>query len=257
MTVQQQLLPISILILAHQGDERLVACLESVQWANEILVFDYGVGDEWWKKHTELRFTRIKNAYQPITDFAHERNKALTYAQSEWVLFLDSDEFLGRTAAAELTDAVSTNDIEGFLLKRQDIFHTHPLQYGEVGDMWLLRLAKKDSLRFKRSVHEIGEVTGEISSSSVIIYHQAHHSLTEFITDVSRYAQLEAQARYVQNKTVSLLELIFYPSAKFIWNYFAKSGWKDGWRGLSYAICMSLHSFWVRIFLWELHHDKT
>ena len=119
-------------------------------------------------------------------------------------------------------------------------------------------MGKKNIINWQRPVHECLEKKTIIFKSKIIIKHFAHSSIYEFLNTIKNYAWLEANYRLKkQKRMISLpktvyLELIFYPVGKFILNYFIKLGLLDGWRGLAYAVIMSLHSLFVRIFLYEL-----
>ena len=77
------------------------------------------------------------------------------------------------------------------------------------------------------------------------------------MTSIINYAEIEAKYRIKLNYKLNLLSLITFPVGKFINNFLLKRGFLDGWRGLSYALMMSLHSFCVRIFQYELRYQKN
>ncbi len=224
-------LPITVIILAKKDDSGLDRAQKSVMFAAEVLVI-------------------TKPA--PITDFSMVRNEAISQASQPWVLFLDSDEAVAPESVAEISRLIKQDHCAGIEVLRRDIFHQRPLYYGEAGMMTLLRLGKRDQLHFSRPVHEVATVSGEVCTSNILIYHHAHPDINQFFDKNRYYAQLAAQDLAQRGQSFSLLKLIFYPPLKFSWNFFFKLGFLDGWRGFVYALMMSLHSCWVRVFQYEL-----
>jgi hypothetical protein len=102
-------------------------------------------------------------------------------------------------------------------------------------------------------VHELAQVEGQVSFSNITLLHYAHRNIAEFFSDVTGYAKLAAEYQN-DSKLPSILltvKTIVFPLGKFIQNYFLKLGFLDGWRGLTYATLMSLHSLSVRVMSYE------
>jgi hypothetical protein len=57
-----------------------------------------------------------------ITDFASARNKELDGADSEWVLFVDSDEKITASLKAEVLEAIESKEYVAYYIKRLDTF---------------------------------------------------------------------------------------------------------------------------------------
>ncbi|MBU0579071.1 glycosyltransferase family 2 protein [Patescibacteria group bacterium] len=226
---------LSIIIITRPNDPLLAKAKKSAQFANEVLVI---------KKKS-------------IADFALTRNQALKMAKHEWVLFLDSDEVISPTSVNEIKKIIAENKLDGVYINRQDIFYDKPLKFGESGAIKLLRMGKKSKITWHRPIHEVAKISGVVGKSNIKILHYAHLSLKEFCDSITNYAEREANFRYQQDQSFYLLQLVFYPWGKFIFNYIIRLGFLDGWRGLCYAIIMSLHSLAVRVFQYELEHAKS
>ncbi|MBT4124520.1 MAG: hypothetical protein HOE40_03755, partial [Candidatus Pacebacteria bacterium] len=142
---------------------------------------------------------------------------------------------------------------DGFFVQRNDVFYNKVLKFGETGGAQFLRMIRKEKAQYLRPIHESAEVPGITEHSTIQLNHYAHQDITEFIKDITHYSSLEAE--YQKDSDLSELQLgvktIVYPKAKFLHNYFIKLGFLDGWRGLVYAIAMSLHSLMVRVFSYE------
>ncbi|MBU0576851.1 glycosyltransferase family 2 protein [Patescibacteria group bacterium] len=226
---------LSIIIITRPDAPTLAQAKKSAQFANEVLVI---------KKES-------------ISDFAFVRNQALKKAKYEWVLFLDSDEIITAESVSEIRRIIVENKLDGVYINRQDVFYDKPLKFGEAGSTVLLRMGKKTKMKWQRPVHEIANIRGEVGKSNIKILHYAHSSLQAFCNSITNYAQLETNFRNQSNQSFYLCQLLFYPWGKFIYNYVIKLGFLDGWRGLSYAVMMSLHSLAVRVLQYELKHEKS
>jgi glycosyltransferase involved in cell wall biosynthesis len=229
-------LPLSVIILTSGKDEFLQKAKNSAAQAMEVLVYDL--------------------SEKVVTDFAQVRNQALQQAQYNWVFFLDSDEVITQQSWTEIEEIINHDQSVLVKVKRQDLFLGKELKFGEVGNMSLVRMGKKKDVIWQRPVHEVLESKGgknipEIESS-IEIRHQAHQSLSHFMDKVGKYARIEAEYRVEHGQAFKASKMIIWPLGKFIYNYLFKLGFLDGWRGLIYAVMMSLHSFWVRVNLYEI-----
>lgn len=240
-------IPLSVIILAHVTDEKLRRAIESVEWAAEIIIGWAGAGEP---KNLNLpsqgKLIRIS---KEITDFAATRNEVMKHANNDWVFFLDSDEILEKGGAEKISKLIMQKNLAGISIQRKDVFLGRVLQWGEVHNMRLLRIFRKQAGQFTRAVHEYAEVQGEVARSDITIFHYAHDSISTFLQKIIFYAGVDANVRDGQH--VSALSLFAWPKGKFLVNYFLKLGILDGWRGLVYATVMSMHSFSVRALQYE------
>ena len=78
--------------------------------------------------------------------------------------------------------------------------------------------------------------------------------MDEFIKKINYYSSLRAEELYGQGKNINVLEIMFVPALKFIYNYFINLGFLDGAAGFVYAFLMSFHSFLVRAKLWQYYY---
>lgn len=248
-------IPISVIILTHRNDARFKKAVSSAQPAKEILILDYHSDNDWKKLKKDNNFTLVERS-GPIENFAKERNIALKKAKHDWVFFLDSDEEIATDSWIEIQSLLQdkqSENIDGFFVQRNDVFYNKVLKFGETGGAEFLRIIRKNKAKYLRPIHESAEVSGVTEHTDVQLIHYAHQDITEFLKDITHYASLEAE--YQKDSELSELSLgiktIIYPKTKFLHNYFLKLGFLDGWRGLVYAVCMSLHSFMVRVFSYE------
>jgi len=245
---------VTSVVLTHNNESTLSRCLESLSWCDEIVVVDDGSTDS--TKDIAKKFHAIIFERSLQNDFAAQRNFGLSKAKGDWILFIDSDEVVTKKLAQEILETIRQTKASGFFVKRTDIFFGTQLQFGETANVRLLRLAKKNLGIWKRSVHEIWNVTGEIEYLNHPLFHYPHQTLREFIDDINRYSTLHAQEFYKEGKRVSTWEILCFPVGKFIQNYILRQGFRDGTPGAIMAIMMSFHSFLSKGKLFALQEAK-
>jgi len=252
---------LTIIFINDRCDQLFSRALLSATIAQEIIVFDQQTDNDWpnlekqlKKINPQLNF-RLILRNKPIINFASVRNKVIKMVNTPWLMFLDSDEILSETNLKSLPNLLAEKKVSAYRLQRVDYFHDHELRFGETGNYQPVRLFRSNAINYQRPVHELPIIDGEVANSELIIKHYPHQNLTEFFKSITTYAQLETNYRFAQkikvSKTRIIAQSLTLPLGKFIFNYYLKLGLLDGFAGLCYAILMSFHSLFVRIYLYE------
>ncbi len=242
---------IGVCIITNQTQTPIFAeCLASVSTADELVIIDNNSGADWQPLLSSYKNMRVIPYPTQITDFAAARTFGLKQMQSPWVLFLDSDEVLSQNGIDELRN-LAKSPIAGAVLRRHDVFFGKRLTAGEGGNTQLLRFVRVQTATVHGAVHEVITVTGTVCTTHCNITHYAHTSVQEFFESIAGYAHIAA-ARTTSTKFQNVLELLFLPLGKFCYALLFQCVWRDGWRGIVYAVMMSLHSLFVRIYRYEI-----
>jgi glycosyltransferase involved in cell wall biosynthesis len=183
-------------------------------------------------------------------DFSRQRNFALSQARGEWVLFVDDDEIVSSELAREITQVIQHDKPQAYYLPRQDVVFHQVLRHGETGQTKIVRLAHKNAGKFVRPVHEYWQTRGKVGQISSPLYHTKDHFISQFLSRMDQYSQLDAPILTREDKPFSFFRLFSYPFAKFISNYFIKAGLLDGYPGLFLSYLMSVQSLSVRVIQW-------
>lgn len=248
---------ISAIVLAKNEEKNIKECLKSVAFCDEVLVIDDNSQDSTREIAKEMGAKVFVHAL--AGDFAAQRNFGLEKTSGEWVLFVDTDERVTPSLSEEIIQLVNNSIIQysGFYLKRIDMIWKKKLRYGEVGNVRLLRLARKGSGTWKRRVHEYWDVKGKIEELKNPLFHYPHQTLSEFIQDIDFYSTLHAQQKKDDNEHSSIVKIILWPAVKFARNWIIRGGFLDGIPGLIHASLMSFHSFLSWSKLWILQKEKV
>lgn len=226
---------LSVIVITKNEAKNIRRCLESVKWADEIIVLDSGSVDE---------TLTICQEYTPLvfsTDwpgFGVQKNRALAKATQDWVLSLDADEEVSDELAAKISTLLAghhTNCV-GYAIKRPVVFLNQLIRYA-TGASETVRLVKRGFAKFTDStVHEELVVTGKIGYLSEPIYHYSFGDLADILTKLNRYTSLVAEQRQARGKKGSLTQAILSAWWMFFKVYFFKRGFLDGRAGFLLAI---------------------
>lgn len=243
---------ISIVIIARNEEKNIVDCIEGLSWVDEIIVIDDNSEDrtrEIAEKNGASVFVHSLN-----DNFSDQRNFGLEKATGEWVLFLDADERISKKLKEEIRTIINDPNqlTDGFLIQRRDILWGRELRYGEVGNIILLRLARRSNGVWGGAVHEKWNVKGIIGTLKNPIIHYPHQDIDEFIKEINFYTSIRAHELYREKQHSSWISILVYTKAKFLKGYFLELGFLDGIPGFIHALLMCFHSFLVRVKLWQL-----
>jgi hypothetical protein len=144
--------------------------------------------------------------------------------------------------------------VDGYFLKRRDMFLGKKLLHGETNANRFIRLAKRDAGIWKRPVHEVWELKGKTETLSTPLDHNSAETISDFVKRLDYYTTKNADYLYNQGVKSSFLSILSYPAGKFLANYVLKRGFLDGTHGFVHAMFMSFHSFLTRAKLYLLWH---
>lgn len=249
---------LSLLLLTHNESENVI---KNLDWLgecpniNEIVIVDDDSTDDTIKNLKTLKLpknTKLLVLSRKLEgDFSQQRQYGVGKASNDWILWLDADE----KPSPELVSFLKSFDPDretSFLLRRQDYFEGRLLKHGETASQSFLRLFDRRQGHFIGKVHETWYPDSPATSTELTIIHHSHPDLYSFLHKINFYSSLRAQELYDQKVSTNLFQIIFYPTGKFIKNYFFKLGFLDSTPGIIMALTMSFHSFLVRSKLWHL-----
>lgn len=246
---------IAAVIISKDEEKNIVDCLDSISFCDEIVVVDDESSDRTFDLVKNYEHKNINIIIHASRDnFSEQRNFALEQCNADWVLFIDADERVSTPLSREIQNVItlSQNDISGYYIQRIDSVWGKTLHYGEVLDIKLLRLAKRDAGKWRGKVHEVWEIKGKTQNLKNPLLHYPHKSVKEFLERINFYTTIRAEELHEEGRKVNTADIILYPLGKFIVNYLLKYGFRDGIPGFMHATLMSFHSFLVRGKLWLL-----
>ena len=245
---------LSVTIVVWNEEERLRACLESVAWADEIVVID---GESTDKTVALAREFTDRVWVRAWPGFAAQKNFALDQAAGDWVLALDADERVtpelrARIARILADDAAGRPVADGYALPRRNIFWGVWVRHGGLYPDHQLRFFRREAGRFVAdAVHESVRVEGRVETLAEPLLHHSYRSLEDFVQRSNRYSTLAAGEWLRRGKRAGLADLIFRPLGRFLSMYIIQRGFLDGWRGFVLAGLYADYVFLRMAKAWE------
>lgn len=242
---------ISVVISAYNEEKMLEACLNSVNFADEIIVVDNESEDQTSsiaKKYTKKIFTVANKKMLNIN-----KNFGFSKATHEWVLSLDADERVTDTLAKEIETILANPQANGYWIPRKNIIFGKWIQSAMWWPDYQLRLFKKTKGKFpEKHVHEYLEVEGITGKLQEPFMHENYTSISQFIKKMDTiYTESEVEKYLHENKAVTIKNVIAFPHNDFLKTFFLQKGYKDGLHGLILSQLQAFYSFVSLAKLWE------
>jgi glycosyltransferase involved in cell wall biosynthesis len=241
---------ISVVVVTLNEEERLRLCLESVAWADEVIVVDAESADKTVQVAREFTDRVFVQAWP---GFAAQNNFGLEQATGEWVLSLDADEEVSRELRDEIRAALATDaPCAGYRIPRRNIMWGRFMRHGGLYPDWQLRLFRRGRGRFvERAVHESVEVTGEVGRLGASLVHRSYRDISDFLARADRYSTLAAEDWVRSGRRPRAGDLVLRPAGRFLSMYVVHGGFRDGWRGFLLAVLYAYYVFIRSAKVWE------
>jgi glycosyltransferase involved in cell wall biosynthesis len=243
---------LSVVVVTLDEEERIRPCLESVAWADEIIVVDAESRDKTVAIARELTdhvFVR------PWPGYAAQKNFGLEQARGKWILSLDADEIVSPELHAEIATIVEREDDQhaGYAVPRRNIFWGRWVRYGGLYPDWQVRLLARGRGRFvERSVHESIRVDGSVARLQSHLEHRSYRDVADFLARADRYATLAADEwAAAGRRSRSFVDMVVRPIGRFLGMYVVRAGFLDGWRGFLLAVLYGYYVLMRSAKLWE------
>jgi glycosyltransferase involved in cell wall biosynthesis len=246
---------LSVAIIAGNEEKKIGDCLESVKWADEIIVVDSESSDrtvEIAKRYTDKVFIRKWKGYAPQKQFAIDQ------ATCDWILSLDADERVSPELKDEILKILeSETEFDGFYIPRRNFFLGKWIKSCGWYPNYQLRLFKKGKAKVtQRKVHEGFVVDGKVGYLRGDIIHLTHMTLKETFAKINEYSSLSAEEKS-KRKKVKGIDLILHPLSAFLSHYVLKGGFRDGVYGLMVSLNHAMTNLQTYMKIWELQNVKS
>lgn len=243
---------LSVIIITKNEQTHIAKCLESVKWADEIIVLDSGSTDE------TMSICRQYTSHVYETDwqgFGIQKQRALDKATGEWVLSIDADEHITPELHAEIENAMQSSQYSGYQIPFLSNFCGKQIRHGGWYPDYHLRLFRRTDSEFTNAVvHERVDVKGQIGFLKSPILHDSYTDLAEVLRKMDSYSTLGAKLLYEKGVRSSLLKAVLKGFWTFFRAYVLRCGFLDGQHGLMLAIYSGQTTYYKYLKLWELHH---
>jgi len=246
---------LSVIIITKNEQDNILDCLESVKWADEIIVVDSGSTDkteEICRKYTDKFYVK------DWPGFGIQKQRALELASHKWVLSVDADERVTSELRDEIINKITQNsNISGYLIPRLSNYLGKDIRHSGWYPDYILRLVKKQEAYFTKDiVHEKMVVDGSIGKLSNHFLHYPYKDISHHLQKINTYSSLSAKKMFDNGKRVGWSMVVFKAIFGFVRAYIFKRGFLDGWPGLVVSISTGLSAYLKYLKLKELRISK-
>lgn len=247
---------ISAIILTKNDQARIRECLESVSWADEVIVVDNGSTD----KTIEIAQTKkaIVVREKADVDFAKLRNIGKEKATGDFLLYVDSDEQVTSELKNEIINLEKSFNPEtspfAYFISRKNYYLGQPWPYRDKMERFFW---KKGLIGWEGKLHESPRVTGNVGQLRNPLMHNTHRTLEEMLEKTNQWSEIEADLRFKANHPpIVFWRLIRVMASAFFESYVKQRGWRAGVTGLIESIFQSYSTFITYAKLWERQNTR-
>lgn len=241
--------PISVAVITKNEEKNIGDALQSVRDFEDIVVVDAFSDDrtvEISRNYTDRVFQHEWRGY------AEQKQRAVDYAQKEWVLILDADERVTAPLKAEMTRRIGDGACSGFYLPRRNFFLGAWIRHSGWWPDYTLRLFRKEVSHVEsRAVHEKVVVRGKVGHMKEPLDHYSYRTLSDYFGKMDLYTSLAAGELRAAGDFTILRSLITNPPAVFLKMYVLRQGFRDGTRGFLLAVLYGFYTFLKYAKAWE------
>jgi glycosyltransferase involved in cell wall biosynthesis len=245
---------LSVIIITKNEEANIRACIESVAWADEIIVVDSGSSD------ATVEICRELGAQVYVHDwpgFGMQKNRALGYATKDWVFSIDADERVTSELRAEIQSALQGAQAVGYEIPRLSSFCGRYMHHSGWYPDYVLRLFRRSSGKFLDDlVHERVIVNGPIAKLQQSLLHESFRDLEQLLAKINHYSTASAQMLHRKNRTASLKKAVGHALWAFFRSYFLRAGFLDGREGFMLAVSTAEGTYYRYLKLMFLAEKK-
>jgi len=245
---------LSAVITSFNNEKTISQCIKSLSFADEIIVLDSFSTDKTIEIVKQYKCTLHQ---QNFKGFSQQKQDAINMAIYDWVLLLDSDEYLSKDAQKKLYEwKISEPKADAYQLPRQEwVFWQWSHKWVKMNKF--IRLFDKSKAKMNgNSVHESIVSSGIYVTLNAKIKHFGETTLSKKIEKINLYSELAAHEKFKQGKKVLPIKLLFYPMAYFIKQYFFRRQIFNGWAGLINATLNSRYAYLKYAKLYEIQRNN-
>ena len=233
--------PISVFITTYNNQQTLGYCLDSVKWADEIVVVDSFSTDR--TIHIASRFG-AKVFQQKFLGYGPQKQHALEKTSNEWVLLLDADEAVSTELANEIKVVLRTSpEFHGYELPRQEqIFWRMCSRFTKFN--YQLRLFRKSKGGLSNdAVHADPKVNGKVGKLKHPFLHFGEVNIHTKVSKINNYSSGMVEEKVTKGKKGSLAMCTLYPMWTFLHSYIIKRNFMNGSAGFIGSVVLSHYAF--------------
>ena len=248
---------LSVIVPTFNEEEILPLCLESVAFADEILVVDSFSTDR------TLEIARAAGARVVQREYgysAQQKNWAIPQARHEWVLLVDADERVTSALRDEIRRTLEGGPAaDGYWIRRANHFLGKRIRFCGWGTDRVIRLFRRDASRYQdRQVHAEIDLPGPLPVLTHPLEHHTFRSFAQYWRKLDLYSEWGARQMYLEGRRPGAVQLLLRPMGRFFRMYVLRLGFLEGAHGvvLSFLGAFTVYLKYARLWEMRLHDER-
>jgi glycosyltransferase involved in cell wall biosynthesis len=245
---------ISVLLITLDAERMLEDVLESVAWADEIVIVDSGSTDR--TAEIARRFTPAFHTF-PYEGHGAQRQRTLELSSGDWILYVDADEVVTPELRASIEQAVrEPGECVAYRMELYTWFFGRWFGPGSWRKEWKVRLFRRDRGRFdSRPIHEGAHIDGPIGNLTGPLLHYPYRDIAHVVEKANLYSGAMADDRYDAGKRSSAGVAVLRAFGRFTRDYVFGGEFLKGSAGLVRSTLNGYYTFLKYAKLWERSED--
>ena len=247
--------PLSVILITKNEERYLQRCLNSVAWADEIVVVDALSDDRTRAIAQDPKAAwagKIRWLEREWTGFREQRNFALDSAKNDWILSIDADEECSSQLKTKLQSILSKpGQTKYFKVKRIEYFLGKPISYGIWNPSYQDRFFHRSGVKYVNEIHEYAKYPALPERIHEPLIHAPDFAPEKFLDKMNKYTSIEARDRVRQGQRTNVFRMFFAFPAMFLKNYFYYKAYRDGMHGFVISLLEGISRTVRHIKIWQ------
>jgi glycosyltransferase involved in cell wall biosynthesis len=248
---------LSVILITLNEEKNIDRCLQSVRWADEIIVVDsYSVD-----RTVALARQYTENVYQnEYAGSTRQMEWGIQHASGDWILFVDADEVVSHELASEIQIILhNPPPVAGYQILRRPYAFGKWIEHGGWYPDHQFRFFRKDSYTVNHEeVHGGFGTKGPTGRLQGHVLHYTYPTIYSYVSRMNDYTSLQVSNKLSANPgtTAKWYNLLLSPLSHFLRKFLSNKGYKDGFHGFVLALLDATYTLLLYAKLWEYQMQR-
>ena len=246
---------LSVTIITLNEEDNIRDALESIKWADEIVVVDSGSSDRTVEICQEFTDKVFHNEWPGHIE---QKNFAVDKTSNTWILSIDADERVSLELAEEIGKVLKDPSADAFTVPRHVFYLGRWINYSGWYPDYRVRLFRKDAAKWGGvNPHDTVVVSGTTACLNGDLAHYTYKDIFHHVKTMNSFTTIAAGEYEKKGKSSGLINIVLRPPFTFFKKYILKQGFRDGLPGFIIAFSSAFYVFLKYIKLWELKNIQA
>jgi glycosyltransferase involved in cell wall biosynthesis len=250
---------ISVVIITFNEEKNIGRCLNSVKdIADEIVVVDSFSTDQ---TEAICREFGVRFIQKEFLGYAEQKRFADLQANYDWIFSIDADEALSEKLKNEILYIKNTQaTADAYQMPRLTNYIGKWIRHTDWYPDKKIRFYNRKKARWQgTNLHEhiATDTNAKVASLKGDLLHYSYYSIHQHIAQLNKFTEIGAEEAFKKGKKAPLYKIFINPIWKFVYSYFLRLGFLDGYKGFLVCAISAFATFAKYIKLRELHKKKA